>query len=209
MVTTRNFGKTAHYDERESARLVHPASEIPGTSVQESTKNLLKGTAYHSSVLHGLLSIQDNLSVQEDGLSLSWLLFDGSPHPCYASLTTPRLYLRAALFDQSPTLSIHEKTKNSSRDDARQITLKKLYVLVWGRWNTAGLFKKLLSAGTEPREKSVMLQIVLGERLSFLDHCFMLHKGDRLLWSSGRLTAFPFCHSGTSHSRCLLQREEV
>lgn len=131
------------------------------------------------------------------------------PPLLYQSENTKTLFKDCLVFDQSPTLSIHTKTKNSSRDDARQIRLTKLYVLVWGRWSAAGLFQKLVSAGTEPREKSVMLQIVLGESLSFLDHCFMLHKGDWLLWSSGRLTAFPFCHSGTSHCRCLLQREEV
>lgn len=51
-----------------------PASEIPGTSVQEATKIVLKGTAYCYSVLHSHIPIQDNLSVQEDGLSLPGLL---------------------------------------------------------------------------------------------------------------------------------------
>lgn len=170
-----------------------PASETPGISVQEATKILLKWTGTTVQIcIVTYLSKTTCLFRRIDCPCLGCWLFAGSPQSRCMSLKTPRSLLKGCLvFDQSPILSVPEKNKDRFRDDVGQILFTKIYVLVWGRRNTAGFFQKLLWEDSEPRQKDTMLQIVLGESFSFLDHCFMSHK-DQSLWSSGRLSAFPF-----------------
>lgn len=127
---------------------------IPGMCVQVATKALLKETAYHCSVLPSDTPIQGNFSDWEDRLPLSCFLIAWClPQLCHTSLTTPRPHRRdGEVFDQSPFWA-HVRRAKVPTDDVGQITLRKTYSLVWGRWNSRILSNPVVCRHRVKRER--------------------------------------------------------